>query len=77
MFIAGLPPNDTVCTLGVPSANVEFTRTLPLGRPRNGSLHADRRLAEDAEAEVAGVPSLNSAVPVGAFAAVGWQLGRH
>ena len=38
VFIAGLPPNETVCTLGVPSANVEFTRTVPLGSVRNGSL---------------------------------------
>ena len=36
VFIEGLPPNDTGSTLGVPSANVEFTRTEPFGSTANG-----------------------------------------
>ena len=33
----GLPPNSTLFTPLVPSANVELMRTLPLGMLRNGS----------------------------------------
>ena len=61
MFIAGLPPNARFCTPDVPSANVEFTRTdavRQIDERRAVEPHpadADRRLAQDAEAEVAGV----------------------
>jgi hypothetical protein len=36
VFIDGLPPKPTVCTLGVPSANAELIRTLPFGRVTYG-----------------------------------------
>src|SRR5690349_21697487 len=41
------------------------------------AIEADRRLAQHAEAEVAGVAALNTAVPVRALAAVRGQFGRH
>ena len=80
--MTGLPPNATVCTLGVPSANVELTRTratrqIEIRRAVVPVLAAaDRGLAQDAEAEVVRVASLNAGVPVRAVAAVRGQLGR-
>ena len=36
VFIAGLPPNESICTPLVPSSKSEFTRTRPAGRSRYG-----------------------------------------